>query len=214
MELSQGDGEFLVRLARSTVEYYLANDAAAKPRPPSSTPKKLWERRGVFVTINSKGEKGEYDQLRGCIGFPYPIMPIVEATIEAAIAAATEDPRFYPLSLDELPQVTFEVSVLSEPREIQVASRSELPSKVVVGRDGLIVERFTRSGLLLPQVAVEYRWGPEEFLDEACVKAGLPPGAWKEEGTKVLSFTADVFGEVEPRGPVVRKPLADRWGYA
>jgi len=206
MELSDEDGELLVALARRAVEEYLASNMSFKIVPPEDIPKQLWERAGVFVTINGRSAKGAYDELRGCIGFPYPILPLVQATIEAAIAAATEDPRFYPLSVEELGQVTFEVSVLTPPQELTVP-KERLPSQIKVGRDGLIVQRYTRSGLLLPQVAVEYGWDPEEFLRETCIKAGLDPSAWKDERTKVLSFTAIVFAEKEPLGPVVRKPL-------
>ncbi len=207
LELTQEQGEFLVRLARKTVEYYLDSDENFKPSPPKETPRELWANGGVFVTINSKGDTGEYNSLRGCIGFPYPIMPIVEATIEAAIAAATEDPRFYPLSSEELKDVVFEISVLTPPKELEFVSRSEIPSKIVVGRDGLIIEKNTWSGLLLPQVPLEYNWDSEEFLREACIKAGLHPEAWKENGTKILIFTAKVFREQEPMGKVLEGQL-------
>ncbi|MGC9174871.1 MAG: TIGR00296 family protein [Thermoprotei archaeon] len=206
MDLSDEDGKLLVALARRAVEEYLVSNMTYKLVPPKDTPKHLWEKGGVFVTINGRSARGSYDELRGCIGFPYPILPVVQATIEAAIAAATEDPRFYPLGIEELEGVTFEVSVLSSPRELTVP-KDQLPLHIRVGRDGLIVQRYTKSGLLLPQVAVEYGWDSEQFLKEACVKAGLEPDAWKDERTKVLSFTATVFAEEQPLGRVVRRPL-------
>jgi len=209
MEISLEDGRFLVRLARKAIEAYLESGQGIKIQPPPETPKSLWKSGGVFVTLNARG-KERYDSLRGCIGFPYPILPLVKATVEAAIAAATEDPRFYPLSQDELSSVVIEVSVLSEPVEVEVQKRDELPSKVRVGEHGLIVQRGTLSGLLLPQVAVEYKWTSEEFLEETCVKAGLSPDAWMESGTKVLTFTADVFAEEEPGGEVTRKLFSEK----
>ena len=114
-----------------------------------------------------------------------------------AVAAARDDPRFAPVSREELPSLALEISVLSEPTPLPAPVAAE---RIVVGRDGLIVRRERLIALLLPQVAREYHWGPEAFLAATCRKAGLPPDAWREPATEVLTFQADVFGEGEEPG--------------
>ncbi|MEM1509388.1 MAG: TIGR00296 family protein [Thermofilaceae archaeon] len=205
-ELTKGEGEFLVKLARLAVREYLTE--FSKVEPPVDTPSKLREKAGVFVTI----EKIARDitgvprrMLRGCIGFPEPVMPLAEATVEAAIAAATEDPRFEPMKLEELGSVVFEVSILSTPSLVSYSKPEELLEKVRIGRDGIIVERGILRGLLLPQVPVEYEWSIEEYLDNACIKAGLPPDAWRSGKLKIYTFTARVFAEVYPEGEVLER---------
>lgn len=201
------EGEFLVKLSRKTVEEYLTRGIEIKP--PENTPKKLMEEMGVFVTINKlvEAERGRVKRLRGCIGFPLPVMPLVEATIEAAISAATSDPRFPPLRIKELNSVVFEVSVLTVPKLIEVDDTREYPSKIRIGIDGLIVERGLFKGLLLPQVAVEWNWSPEEFLSHCCMKAGLMPDAWLDEETRIYIFQAEIFEELDPKGRIIRKEL-------
>lgn len=205
-QLSLEEGKILVKLARKAVEEYLKTRKRIKI--PEDLSPKLLKRCGVFVTINSvkNGEK----ELRGCIGFPYPTMPLAQAVIEAAISSATQDPRFYPLSLGELDKVVFEVSVLTPPQEVEVKKPSEYPSKIKVGRDGLIVERDMFKGLLLPQVPVEWEWDEEEFLCQCCLKAGLPPDNWLLNGTKIYKFSAIIFEEEKPNGEVKRKPLGGK----
>lgn len=201
--LSDEEGAFLVKLARRAILENLKDGRIISP--PKDAPPNLFEKRGVFVTINSVigGEKS----LRGCIGFPYPIYPLVRAVIEAAIESATRDPRFPPLRLEELNQVVLEVSVLTEPELIEVKSPLEYPSKIKIGEDGLIVERGFYRGLLLPQVPIEWGWNEEEFLSQCCLKAGLPPDCWLLKGTKIYKFQAIIFEETSPDGPVVRKTL-------
>jgi uncharacterized protein (TIGR00296 family) len=202
-ELNQKEGEFLVRLARKAVEEYLET---RKHSPvPDNIPEKLKQPCGVFVTINNivNGEK----ELRGCIGYPYPTDPLVQAVIQSAISAATEDPRFYPLSPKELDKVVFEVSVLTPPQKIEAKKPKEYPSKIKVGQDGLIVERGMYKGLLLPQVPVEWKWDEEEFLCQCCIKAGLSADNWLLEGTKLYRFQALIFEEETPKGEVKRKAL-------
>jgi len=203
VDLTLEDGTFLVKLARRAVERYL--ERGERIKPPEDTPSKLYDKRGVFVTINEflGGEK----ELRGCIGFPEPVLPLVEATIYSAISAAFEDPRFPPLRKEELDRVVFEVSVLTPPELVKVRSPKEYLSEIRVGRDGLIVEKGSYKGLLLPQVPVEQKWSVEEFLSYACMKAGLMPDAWLDEDTKIYKFQAIVFEEEEPRGSVKLKEL-------
>lgn len=205
-ELSLEEGKFLIELARKAVEQYLKTRKCTKT--PENTPKKLLQNCGVFVTINSitNGEK----QLRGCIGYPYPTNPLAEAVIDSAINSATQDPRFYPLSLSELNEVVFEISVLTPPEPVDVKKPEEYPSKIKVGEDGLIVEKGIFKGLLLPQVPVEWEWGEEEFLCQCCIKAGLPPDTWLTKGTKIYRFNAIIFEEKKPRGEVKRKPLGGK----
>ncbi|MEM3641849.1 MAG: TIGR00296 family protein [Candidatus Bathyarchaeia archaeon] len=205
-QLSLEEGKILVELARKSVEEYLKNKRRISV--PENIPKKLLQPCGVFVTINSvqNGEK----ELRGCIGFPYPTTPLAQAVIESAISSATQDPRFYPLSLKELNSVVFEVSVLTPPKQIEVKKPSEYPTKIKVGRDGLIAERGIFKGLLLPQVPVEWNWDAEEFLCQCCIKAGLPPDSWLLEGTKIYSFQAIIFEEEKPKGEVKRKALGGK----
>ncbi len=155
--------------------------------------------RGVFVTLNVAGT--EQGRLRGCIGFPYPTKALGDAIQEAAVASATEDPRFPPVTPDELGSVVVEVSVLTPPQDL-AGPRHELPSKVRIGKDGLIVSQGYLSGLLLPQVATEFGMGQVEFLSQSCLKAGLPPDAWLDESTRVQVFQAEVFAETSPGGEV------------
>lgn len=205
-QLNLEEGKILVQLARKAVEEYLKN--RKRISPPEVIPKKLLQLCGVFVTINSVKHGGK--ELRGCIGYPYPTTPLAQAVIESAISSATQDPRFYPLSLSELDTVVFEVSVLTPPQMIDVEKPGEYPSKIKVGEDGLIVERGMFKGLLLPQVPVEWKWDDEEFLCQCCIKAGLPPDCWLLEGTKIYKFQAIIFEEEKPRGEVMRKTLGGK----
>ena len=202
-ELTDEEGKFLIKLARSTVEQYLEIGKGAKP--PKETPKKLFEHCGVFVTINSF--KDDEKELRGCIGYPYPTSPLVEAVIDNAINAATEDPRFEPLTLEELDKVVFEVSVLTPPQPVETKNPKEYVSKIKVGEDGLIVERGPYKGLLLPQVPVEWGWCEEEFLCQCCMKAGLPPDTWLTKDAKIYKFKAIIFDEQTPCGEIKRLTL-------
>ncbi|MEM2105191.1 MAG: TIGR00296 family protein [Candidatus Bathyarchaeia archaeon] len=205
-ELNIEEGKLLVKLAREAVEEYLKTKR--KTKAPENIPEKLRKPCGVFVTINilTNGEK----ELRGCIGYPYPTTPLIEAVIDSAISSATQDPRFYPLSLNELNKIVFEVSVLTPPQLISVEKTSEYPKRIKVGEDGLIVERGIFKGLLLPQVPVEWEWDEEEFLCQCCLKAGLPPDAWLLKDTKIYKFQAIIFEEEKPRGEVKRKSLGGK----
>ena len=186
-------GEYLVRLARRSVEHFFETGDILKEEPPYPV---LRERRGAFTTI-----KRIDGSLRGCIGYPLPTKPLYQSVIETALLAAFDDPRFPPLEESELDNVLFEVSILTLPETVP---REELPESIKIGRDGLIVEGYGRSGLLLPQVAVEENWDPETFLDHTCLKAGLPPGCWKDKNVEVKRFSSIVFSELSPRGPVTR----------
>ena len=203
-ELTMENGKFLIKLARDTVETFL--EVGQTLKTPKDTPQGLYGKYGVFITINMLKEEGER-VLRGCIGYPYPISPLVEAVIESAIAAATEDPRFPSMNFDEVDKCVFEVSVLTPPELIQVNNPKEYMQQIKVGQDGLIIERGYKKGLLLPQVPVEWQWDTEEFLCQCCVKAGLPPDSWLTKGTKIYRFTAIIFGEQTSNGEIKRLNL-------
>jgi uncharacterized protein (TIGR00296 family) len=204
-ELSDEEGKFLIQLSRNTVKTYLEKGETLKP--PENTPKKFFEKCGVFVTISTlkRGRK----ELRGCIGYPYPTNPLVEAVIDAAIQASTQDPRFESMTAKELDNVVFEVSVLTPPEPVHTDKPEEYVKTIKVGEHGLIVEKGFYKGLLLPQVPVEWGWGEEEFLCQCCMKAGLPPDSWLTKGAKIYKFSAIVFEEETPKGDVKRKRLTE-----
>ncbi len=202
--ISDEEGEYLVRVARKSIEYAFKDKSVEDVLadfPPKSD--KLLRPSGAFVTLNTYPEK----ELRGCIGYPEPSLPLISAVVRAARAAAFEDPRFPPLSGYELDRVLVEVSVLTPPEKVTGVPREKLPSRIVIGVHGLIVRFGPYSGLLLPQVAVEYNMSSSEFLDHTCLKAGLRPGCWKDERTDVYTFSAEIFTEISPNGRVVREEL-------
>ncbi len=203
-ELTQEEGEYLVKLARNAAETYLKKKEILEV--PYNVPSKFNEQCGVFVTINSVEDKGH---LRGCIGLPYPTTMLAQAVIESAISSATQDPRFLPMTVKELDKVVFEVSVLTPPLPVKVENPQDYRSKIKVGKDGLIIERTHYKGLLLPQVPVELNWDEETFLCECCVKAGLPPDSWLLKGTKVYNFQAIIFEETSPKGKIQRREISN-----
>ncbi|MCX6571849.1 MAG: AmmeMemoRadiSam system protein B [Candidatus Aminicenantes bacterium] len=169
----------LLRMARAAVTEVVERRAAIED---ASGKAKFLEPRGVFVTLTKSGD------LRGCIGFIESVAPLGQAVIRAAVYAATEDPRFPPVRPAELKDLKFEISVLTPVRKITD------PRQVTVGRHGLIVARGGLKGVLLPQVPVENKWDRETFLEQASLKAGLPPDAWRQ-GAKLYVFEAIVFHE-------------------
>ena len=175
--LNEEERRELLRLARKTVESYVRE----RKMPAAALKGKLTEPGAAFVTLTKKG------RLRGCIGYTEAVAPLYKVVQECAVAAATEDPRFPPVSVDELAVLDLEISVLTP----LVPIRAE---EVEVGRHGLMISHRGRRGLLLPQVPVELGWDRETFLDQVCVKAGLSPDAWRT-GAELKSFTAEVFGE-------------------
>jgi MEMO1 family protein len=175
--LSAAEKKELLALARRTLEDFVRRGTTA---PYETTNVRFTEPRGAFVTLTRKGD------LRGCIGYIEPVAPLYKAVQQCAVYAASEDPRFLPVAASELPEIAVEISILTTPRKI------DDPRSVQVGRHGLILSRAGRRGVLLPQVAVENRWSREEFLSQACLKAGLPADDWKK-GAVVEVFEAIVF---------------------
>jgi len=196
-QLSDSDGVVLVKTARKAVTEFLSNGDRIKLE--SDLEEKFSFYSGVFVTLNNP------DWLRGCIGFPMPDKKLSHGIIDAAISAATEDPRFSPVKTNELNDIVFEVTVLTPPVEIDVSDPMEYLEKIKVGRDGLIIRHSFSSGLLLPQVPVEYSWSTEEFLQHTCEKAGLEKDAWKNKKVKIEKFEGIIFKEETPNGVIVRE---------
>jgi len=176
-EFDEQERKALLRLAHDAIESAL--DGREIPLDPPSP--HLAEARGAFTTIYSQR------QLRGCVGYVFPIESLYRTVADTARAAAFEDTRFRPVTREEAPQVRISLSILSPLEEIQ-------PDQVEVGRHGLVISLHGHRGLLLPQVPVEYRWTPITFLEQTCRKAGLPTDAWKT-GARVEAFTAEVFGD-------------------
>jgi len=191
------DGRVLVSAARSAIELCIKSPKFDRSMVEGSI-ERFTEHSGVFVTL----EHYPTMTLRGCIGFPEPSGPLKSLLVEAAIAAATEDPRFMPVSHQELGHLVVEVSILSKPERIIQKSASGRLKEVKVGRDGLVIRYGFKSGLLLPVVPVEQGWNKEEFLGQTCVKAGMPEDAWRRPEIELYKFTAKVFKESEPGGSV------------
>jgi AmmeMemoRadiSam system protein A len=179
--LSRSDQQFLLQLSRQTLQLFL--ETRTKPETSIDSPL-VNEKRGAFVTLHCRG------RLRGCIGYVFPLYSLLQTIIDCSISAAVEDPRFEPVTPQELREIDVEISVLTPLEEV-----TDLES-ILVGRDGLMISQHGFRGLLLPQVATQYGWDRERFLAETCRKAGLPADAWKK-GARIEKFSAQVFGERE-----------------
>lgn len=177
--------EFILNLAREAIEAYVKT--GKKIPIPKDYPKELDKKRGVFVTITKRNE------LRGCIGFPYPQMPLIEGLIGAAVEVC-QDPRFPPLSKEELRDVRIEVSILTEPRLIKVRSQKDCLNVIEPGKDGLIIKKGFYSGLFLPQVWEEIP-KKEDFLEALCMKAGLLPDEWLDPSAQIYKFHVKILTE-------------------
>ena len=182
------DRKKLLELARKSIETEFSKE---KLRVDEGIKRKFSEKQGAFVTLTERG------RLRGCIGYPEPILPLYEAIINAARAAAFEDPRFEPVKKEELKDIVIEISVLTVPELIKVKHPLEYLEKIKIGEDGLIIRGPFGSGLLLPQVFVEYKATPQIALEMLCEKAGLPRNTWQNPMYKIYKFQAEVFSEKE-----------------
>ena len=181
MKFTENEGKQLLKLVRDIIESSYNNKEVEIP---FNLKDKLVQPSGVFVTLNKHGT------LRGCIGFPEPHYPLGIALVKAAKSAAFEDPRFDRLRESELKEIDIEISILTKPEKIKSDT-----SNIIIGRDGLIIKKGIRSGLLLPQVAEEYNWGAEEFLNQTCIKAGLPADTWKDKDAELYKFQVQIFKE-------------------
>ena len=179
--LKASERRFLLELARETIRHHLNGKSVEVAAHELSDA--LKREAGAFVTLTVQRE------LRGCIGSVVAVDPLYRNVQQNAVNAATRDPRFPPLSLHEFGRMAVEISVMSPIEPVRDLDEIE------VGRDGLIVRRGFRSGLLLPQVATEYGWDRETFLSHTCRKAGLPMDDWRRAGLEIEKFSAEVFGE-------------------
>lgn len=206
-ELGFKDASFLVRIARKAVEYYFDH---GRPLPaPSDAPSIVFRPGAAFVTITTF-HSYEHRELRGCIGHVTPIKPLIDSVIEVAIEAAFRDPRFPPLTRQELGRVTFEVTVLGPleklPKEPALRIRS-----FTIGLHGLVARKGYLQGLLLPDVPLEYLWDEETFLAETCVKAGLPPSCWLDPSVEFFRFEGRAWREKEPLGEIEERDLVEEY---
>lgn len=181
--MNKKDQALLLKLARDAIEIsFKDND------PDVSKVGHLTQLRGCFVTLHKDNE------LRGCIGFPKPIMPLFEQIIAASKAAAFEDPRFQPVTKNEIKDIVIEISILTRPELLKAKDTDDYLKDIEIGRDGLIIQGES-SGLLLPQVATEYKFDQKEFLECVSEKAGLDKNAWKNPKNKIYKFRAEIFSE-------------------
>jgi AmmeMemoRadiSam system protein A len=180
MSLTASDREVLLKLARDSIRVHFKGESLPPLKNPAPI---LCELRGAFVSLHRQG------QLRGCIGYLQAVRPLEETVVEMAAAAAFHDPRFAPLREEELGDLEVEISVLTPMKLISSVD------DIQVGKHGLYIERGSNRGLLLPQVAAEYKWNRQTFLEQTCCKAGLPPDAWKDPASKIYTFAAEVFSD-------------------
>jgi AmmeMemoRadiSam system protein A len=178
--IDNNEQRFLLRLARTTIASRFGTSEPCDCDAPDGP---LTEHRGAFVTLTIDGS------LRGCIGHVVGVEPLWKSVRDNAAAAAFRDPRFAPLRDDELDRIEIEISALSPLDEVGD------PSSIVVGTHGLLIERGSLRGLLLPQVAGQYGWDRSTFLDHTCRKAGLEPGCWSHPETRIFTFTVENFAE-------------------
>jgi len=179
--LSSEEQDYLLQIARHSVEQVVQKGDI--PEFTDGGFQKLAIDRGAFVTLT------EHGNLRGCIGFTSPIEPLFKTVRDAAVSAALKDPRFPSVKTDELPELKYEISVLSPFRKVTSFDQ------IQVGKHGLLIREQRREGLLLPQVATDYGWDRTTFLENTCRKAGLPLEAWKQPDSDIFMFSAFVFGE-------------------
>ncbi len=202
LRFDSSDGKLFISSAREAISMFLAT-RKIKFSQALLNDTRFEKKHGCFVTLRLHNDERT---LRGCIGFPEPVYELSKALILASVSAATEDPRFPPIKEgSEFDQITVEVSVLTIPQVIQVKSPRDFPAAINVGRDGLIMRWSFGSGLLLPQVASEEHWRPEDFLSNLSMKAGAPPDQWLVQGTQILKFQAQIFEELIPRGEISLK---------
>lgn len=180
--LNKEEKQRLLKIARASV----VEAVTGKKQPEETvTEERLRENCGAFVTLKKHG------QLRGCIGYIIAARPLYETVKDVAASAAVNDYRFSPVSEEELDAIDLEISVLTP------LKRCNDVNEIVVGKHGIYMKRGLNSGLLLPQVATEYKWDRETFLSQTCLKAGLPKDAWKDKSTEIYTYSAEVFGEEE-----------------
>ncbi|TXT67257.1 MAG: hypothetical protein BAJALOKI1v1_140025 [Promethearchaeota archaeon] len=208
INITLDDAKNLIGYIRENIAYFLKT---GKRLPiPEQLKQRFRNKCGAFVTLNKTNVSG--NPLRGCIGYIEPKYELCEVIHRVSVSAACEDPRFPSVRLEELDNIIIEISILTPPKLIEVNEPQEYFHQIKIGRDGLIVERGMRRGLLLPQVPIEHErnWDAKTFLEQTCRKAWLSQDAWKEEDIKVYKFSAILFEETSPGGQVERKYLTEQ----
>jgi uncharacterized protein (TIGR00296 family) len=201
----QQEGEFLVKLSRNAFVMTLT-EVERVPVPPD-VPADLWERHGVFVRVaRSASIPWTKDmEILGCFGYPFPLRELVLATIDSMVACAVRIAASNAFKTSRLDNLLFEVSVLTRPELLTVRKATEYPKRIVLGKDGLIVQRGLASGLILPQVSIEENYDEKDLLSECCLKAGLPSDSWLTlHDIDVYRFQAEIFRETGTNGKVVK----------
>lgn len=210
--LTLKEGTLLIRLARQAIERFIRDQQQLEL--PKTDSEALHENRGVFVTLKKQHPQTKQEwMLRGCIGRlqsgPTNLMKpisLLEATRQAALSSALDDPRFPAVRVDELELILVEVSVLTKPELLTITDRTTLVDQIEIGKDGLIIEgRGWHRGLLLPQVAPEQGWNAKEFLQGCCQKAGLPEDSYLDSNVKIFKFQAQIFAETSVSGEVIER---------
>jgi len=186
-EITPEEGMFALTYVRNTLTHTLCKQGEAPSIERSGV---FLEKRGVFVTLTKNGE------LRGCIGYPEPVLKLNTALYDAALSAALQDPRFPKVTCQELLEISIDITILTKP-ELVTVSPDMRPSIICIGTHGLIIRGHGRSGLLLPQVATEWNFNETEFLEQTCQKAGLPKNSWMLDDISLYIFTGQIFSEHE-----------------
>ncbi len=200
MDLKPEEGSFLVEYARKEIE---AHFGAAKPQTPDAMRSLMSRKLPVFIKIDIHPTR----TLRGSAGYTEKIMPLGSALVDVALSAAFRDPRFHPLRKSELKSVTVEVSILSETTHVNADDPSKYPEHIAIGRDGIIVEKDSKKGVMLPQTAADMKLNPKTAMSFAAMAGGLPADAWHDPKAKVFKFQAQVFSEDEPCGRITERKL-------
>lgn len=191
------EGEQLVNAARSSIELFITNPHFHKSTV-KDTLSSFEKPHGLFVTLEHYPTKS----IRGSMGFPRAVASLGESLVDAAIAAAFEDARFVSVSRHELDDLLIEVSILSALTKVTGTERKRLEA-IEVGKDGIMVEYGFKSGLLLPEMALQSKWSKKQFLEEACKKAGIHHNYWSQPNVSLYKFETQTFREEEPRGKVL-----------
>jgi len=184
-EITPEEGVLALTYVRNTLTHTLCKQGKV-PSPKWSGV--FLEKRGVFVTLTKNGE------LRGCIGYPEPVLELNTALYDAALSAALQDPRFPKVTCPELAEISIDITILTKPELVTVGPDMR-PSIIRIGTHGLIIRGHGRSGLLLPQVAIEWNFNQIEFLEQTCQKAGLPKDSWMLDSISLYTFTGQIFSE-------------------
>ena len=186
LKLNKKEQQFLLKLARRSIEHFLEKREILKIKETELPSKKLKEKRGTFVTLL------KHNELRGCIGHIYPVNPIFIDVIQNAVAAGFYDSRFLPLKKEELPEIKIEISILTQPKKLEFSSPEDLLKKLKQGEDGVIINIDGYQSTFLPQVW-EKLPDKRDFLSHLCLKAGFPPNTWMEPFVEVFVYKVESF---------------------